>query len=159
MSSKTPLTASASPPTSADRSGLRPRSIAPSGKLWRPLRARGNTGKPSAAIRLIALTGCRRSEILNLKWSEVDFEGSCLRLGDTKTGASHSARSPSAARAILAHLERAMATMSSRASAALTDPMLQYSPRRGGGLSAPTTRRMAFVMPTPSRPTNWAWAN
>jgi integrase len=41
-----------------------------------------------AGIRLLALTGCRRSEILNLKWSEVDFEGSCLRLGDTKTGAS-----------------------------------------------------------------------
>ena len=34
-----------------------------------------------AAIRLIALTGCRRSEILNLRWSEVDFKGSCLRLG------------------------------------------------------------------------------
>src|SRR5215475_10314415 len=41
-----------------------------------------------AAIRLLALTGCRRSEIFNLKWSEVDFESSCLRLGDTRTGAS-----------------------------------------------------------------------
>ena len=47
MSSKTPLTASASPPTSADRSGWRPRSIASSRKLWRPLRARGSTGRPS----------------------------------------------------------------------------------------------------------------
>ncbi len=41
-----------------------------------------------SAIRLLALTGCRRSEILNLKWSEVDLASSCLRLGDTKTGAS-----------------------------------------------------------------------
>jgi integrase len=48
----------------------------------------GEHWQASAATRLLALTGCRRSEILNLKWSEVDFEGFCLRLGDTKTGAS-----------------------------------------------------------------------
>lgn len=41
-----------------------------------------------AAIRLLALTGCRRGEILKLKWTEVDFKGRCLRLGDTKTGSS-----------------------------------------------------------------------
>ena len=82
-----PLTASASPPTSADHSDLRRRTIAPSGRLSRPLR-QGEHWQAIAAIRLIALTGCRRSEILNLKWSEVDFKGSCLRLGDTKTGAS-----------------------------------------------------------------------
>jgi integrase len=58
-----------------------------------------------AAIRLLALTGCRRSEILNLKWSEVDFKGSCLRLGDTKTGASLRPL-PEPAHAILAHLKR-----------------------------------------------------
>jgi len=40
------------------------------------------------AIRLIALTGARRSEALRLKWSEVDLAGRCLRLEDTKTGAS-----------------------------------------------------------------------
>src|SRR5690349_9219204 len=39
-------------------------------------------------VRLIALTGCRRGEIIELKWSEVDFEGSCLRLQNTKEGAS-----------------------------------------------------------------------
>ena len=38
--------------------------------------------------RLLALTGCRRGEILGLKWSEVDFENSCLRLADLKEGAS-----------------------------------------------------------------------
>lgn len=41
-------------------------------------------------IRLIATTGCRRSEIIRLKWDEIDSEGSCLRLEDTKEG--HSIR-------------------------------------------------------------------
>lgn len=38
--------------------------------------------------RLLALTGCRRGEVIALKWSEVDFENSCLRLADSKEGAS-----------------------------------------------------------------------
>jgi integrase len=38
--------------------------------------------------RLWALTGCRRNEIAALKWSEVDFERSCLVLDDSKTGTS-----------------------------------------------------------------------
>jgi integrase len=42
----------------------------------------------SEILRLIALTGCRKSEIVQLKWSEVDFEGSCLRLSDSKEGSS-----------------------------------------------------------------------
>jgi integrase len=37
-------------------------------------------------IRLIALTGCRRSEIEKLRRSEVDLAGQALRLGDTKSG-------------------------------------------------------------------------
>ncbi len=45
----------------------------PRRKRSRPPSAGANTGKPTAAIRLLALTGCRRSEILNLKWSEIDF--------------------------------------------------------------------------------------
>ena len=39
------------------------------------------------AIRLLVLTGCRKSEVLTLRWQEVDFERSCLRLPDSKTGA------------------------------------------------------------------------
>ncbi len=40
-----------------------------------------------AAIRLLILTGARKSEILTLKWEHVDTERSCLRLPDSKTGA------------------------------------------------------------------------
>jgi integrase len=42
---------------------------------------------PSAAIKLLLLTGCRRGEIVNLLWQHVDFERECLRLPDSKTGA------------------------------------------------------------------------
>lgn len=38
-----------------------------------------------AAIAMM-LTGCRRGEILNLTWPEVDEPGRCLNLTDTKTG-------------------------------------------------------------------------
>ena len=39
-----------------------------------------------AAIRLLLLTGCRKSEILTLKWKEVDLEAGVLNLPDSKTG-------------------------------------------------------------------------
>ena len=42
---------------------------------------------PAAAIKLLLLTGGRRSEILGLQWQHVDFEQQCLRLPDSKTGA------------------------------------------------------------------------
>jgi integrase len=42
---------------------------------------------PPAAIRLLLLTGCRKSEIVNLRWDHVDFERECLRLPDSKSGA------------------------------------------------------------------------
>jgi integrase len=37
-------------------------------------------------IRCLALTGARLGEVRKLRWSEVDFERSCLRLPDSKTG-------------------------------------------------------------------------
>jgi integrase len=41
-----------------------------------------------AAIKLLIFTGCRRDEILTLRWDEnVDFVGQCLRLQESKTGA------------------------------------------------------------------------
>lgn len=39
-------------------------------------------------IRALALTGCRRGEIINLDWREVDAASSCIRLSDSKEGAS-----------------------------------------------------------------------
>lgn len=39
-------------------------------------------------IRQLALTGCRRSEMVALRWEDVDVESSCLRLADSKEGAS-----------------------------------------------------------------------
>ncbi len=41
-----------------------------------------------AAIRFIAFTGVRRGEAQNLRWDEVDANGTCIALGETKTGPS-----------------------------------------------------------------------
>jgi integrase len=41
----------------------------------------------SVIIRLLLLTGCRKSELLSLRWDAVDCERSVLRLEDSKTGA------------------------------------------------------------------------
>lgn len=38
------------------------------------------------AIRLLLFTGARVSEVLGLRWSEVDLEAGALRLADSKTG-------------------------------------------------------------------------
>ena len=39
-----------------------------------------------AAVRLLILTGCRRSEILSLRWDDVDRTAGVIRLRDSKTG-------------------------------------------------------------------------
>ncbi|RAI60715.1 MULTISPECIES: integrase family protein [Alphaproteobacteria] len=39
-------------------------------------------------IRQLALTGCRRTEMITLAWSEADTDSSCLRLIDSKEGSS-----------------------------------------------------------------------
>ncbi|GHT74591.1 hypothetical protein AGMMS50222_03990 [Endomicrobiia bacterium] len=38
------------------------------------------------ALKLILMTGCRKSEILTLKWDYIDWENQCFRFPDTKTG-------------------------------------------------------------------------
>jgi integrase len=73
------------------------------GQALQAAELRGEHWQAIASIRLLALTGCRRSEILNLKWSEVDLRNCCLRLGDTKTGASIRPL-PASARALLTKL-------------------------------------------------------
>jgi integrase len=60
---------------------------------------------PVAGIKLLLLTGCRRSEIVGLCWQHVDFEHRCLRLPDSKTGAKIVYLNPPAL-ALLAELPR-----------------------------------------------------
>ena len=49
---------------------------------------REGTAHPSAilSVRLLLLTGARKSEILNLRWDEIDFERACIWLSESKTG-------------------------------------------------------------------------
>ena len=52
------------------------------------------------AIKLLLLTGFRKSEALTLKWDYVDFDGKCVRFPDSKTGPKQLPLNPST----LAHL-------------------------------------------------------
>jgi integrase len=56
------------------------------GDVMAAFEADGENPYGLAGIRLLMLTGCRKSEILTLKWDFVDFENTCLRLPDSKTG-------------------------------------------------------------------------
>ena len=58
-----------------------------------------------AAIRLLMLTGCRKSEVLGLRWEDVALGESELRLADSKTGARVVSLPPAAA-GLLAALPR-----------------------------------------------------
>ena len=54
----------------------------------------------AAAIRLLVLTGCRRNEILGLRWEDVDFEAGEMRFGDSKSGARVAPLPPPAAKVL-----------------------------------------------------------
>ena len=78
-------------------------------RLGRVLDEVGNLGGASApavaAIRLLMLTGCRKSEILTLRWENVSLVESEFRLPDAKTGARVVSLSPPALK-LLASLPR-----------------------------------------------------
>jgi integrase len=75
------------------------------GKALENIEAEDANPKATNIMRLWVLTGCRRDEIAELMWSEVDFEASILKLEDTKTGFSVRPMA-SAARAILLSIPR-----------------------------------------------------
>jgi integrase len=58
------------------------------GKILREAAHDDQLATAAEMARAIALTGCRRGEIINLIWPEVDANSSCLRLVDSKEGAS-----------------------------------------------------------------------
>ena len=55
---------------------------------------------PAAAIRLLMLTGCRRNEIVQLEWKNVDLKEGEIRLPDSKTGPRMVPLSPTAAQVL-----------------------------------------------------------
>ncbi len=61
---------------------------------------KGASAPALAAIRLLLLTGCRKNEILTLKWEEVDLEAGVLNLSDSKTGSRSVPLSPEAAKVL-----------------------------------------------------------
>jgi len=65
---------------------LSPSEMAELGKALRAHEAKAPMA--TAAIKLISLTGLRRSEACRLRWREIDEAGHCLRLEATKTGRS-----------------------------------------------------------------------
>ena len=57
------------------------------GRALSEAEANGSVWPPAiAAIRLLMLTGCRHSEILTLRWDDVDRTAGELRIRDAKTG-------------------------------------------------------------------------
>ena len=66
---------------------LSPAELARLGDVLDAAEREGENPSAVAAIRLLALTGCRKAEILSLRWDYIDWEGACLRLPDSKSGA------------------------------------------------------------------------
>lgn len=67
---------------------LDPKEFARLGKALDAAELNGSETKSAVnAIRLLALTGCRLSEIMTLKWAYVDLKACVFRLPDSKTGA------------------------------------------------------------------------
>jgi integrase len=58
----------------------------------------------TAAIELLLFTGCRLSEVLNMRWELVDFESSTIVLPETKFGRPQSVTMNAAARQVLKEL-------------------------------------------------------
>ena len=76
------------------------------GTVLDELETKGKISATAAAgLRLLMLTGCRRNEILMLRWEDVNLEHDEIRLRDAKTGARAVPLSPTA-RQVLTSLPR-----------------------------------------------------
>ena len=87
-----------------DRKNERFLSVDELARLGEALASSKANAKALNIIRLLVLSGARKNEIASLKWHEVDFERSCLRLEDSKTGQAYSPWCP--ALEILSNTER-----------------------------------------------------
>ena len=56
------------------------------GKTIQTAEQHGESHVALRAIEALLLTGCRREEILALRWDWLDLKSRCIRFGDTKTG-------------------------------------------------------------------------
>ena len=73
------------------------------GKVLSEVESEGKVSRSGVAgLRLLMLTGCRRNEILTLRWEDVDLDAGELRLQDAKTGARQVALSPAARKVLSA---------------------------------------------------------
>jgi len=77
------------------------------GRLFRELEADddGTRGGSHDAIRLLALTGWRKGEVLSLRWDAVDLDSGDVLLAATKTGKSSRSLTPNA-RELLSNIPR-----------------------------------------------------
>jgi integrase len=64
----------------------------------------------TAGIELLLFTGCRLSEILNLRWDQVDFDAGTIMLAETKSGRPQVVVMNAPARQVLKELEPARAS-------------------------------------------------
>ena len=105
----------------------------------------------AAAIRLLMLTGCRKNEIVKLKWKDVDIDAGEIRIPDGKTGARLVPLSPAAAEvpfgaatqgsATLGHSRNPFWTTSRRPSACLgAHPRARRTGRRTDPRFTPLVR-------------------
>ena len=110
------------------------------------------------AVRLLALTGCRRGEVVQLTWPDVDLKSRQLRLAATKEG--YSIRPLGQAAVDL--LESLPVTPRARRSLRVASrgrPMLALVSPGDGSSSGPSSkayRCIRFGIRSPPRPTHWA---